>query len=117
MYLLDSWLSLVSNDLIISLLSSAATLVGSYFILRERVVKLEIKNQHTIEYIDNQISLLRGEIENIKDDISDFKELNKETTKSLIENTTAIRELKLVLELLREQIKIQQAQIKNLGDD
>ena len=107
MYLLEATgiLSWLGSDAIFSIISSLLTLAGSYFILRERVVKLEIRNAHLTEYIDNQAKVLQNELNNVKEDIQDFKELNKETQKSLVENTAAIRELKLVLELLREQIQ------------
>lgn len=107
MYLLQSngiveWLG---SDVVFPIISSFVTLLGSYLILRERVVKLELKNSHLTEYINNEMKIVLAEVENIKEDIQDFKILNKETQKSLAENTSAIRELKLVLELLREQIK------------
>ena len=109
MHFLDmtNLLSWLGSDVVFSIISSLVTLAGSYLILRERVVKLEILNSHLTEYIDSQIKVLQSEISYVKEDIQDFKDLNKETQKSLAENTAAIRELKLVLELLREQIQIQ----------
>jgi len=56
--------------------------------------------------IPQKINLQIG-LEQYGETCEDFKELNKETQKSLAEHTAAIRELKLVLELLREQIQIQ----------
>ncbi len=88
----------------LSLFSSFISLVGAYFILRERIVKMEIKNAHITEYIDSHISMLKNDLNNVKEDINDFKQLNKETAKSLIDNTAAIKELKLVLDMISRQI-------------
>lgn len=98
-------LSNIGTDLIIGIGSALSTLVGGYMVIRERILKSEIKLENIYDYIDQRNELIDARIKNIEEDMHEFKEINKETTKSLTENTQAIRELKFVLTVLREQLK------------
>jgi hypothetical protein len=94
----------ISTDLISGLIASIATIITGYIVIRERILKSEIKLDNVYDYIDGRNELLNARIKELQDDILDFKEINKETSKSLAENTTAIRELKIVLTILQEQL-------------
>jgi len=62
--------------------------------------------------------LLENKIAELQKDILEFKQLNKETTNSLIENTAAIRELKAVLYILKEQLGVKGARkVRNMIED
>ncbi len=89
---------------LVSFLTVLISVVGGYIMIRERILKTELKIDATTNYIDRKNELIEKKIEELVGDISEFKQLNKDTTKSLIENTAAIRELKVVLDLLKEQL-------------
>lgn len=97
-------LSSISSDVIIAILSSITTLITGYILLRERLLKTEYKFETVYDYIDNRNSLIENKIKSLQDDIHDFKEMNKETTKSLAENTAAINELRVVLSIVTEKL-------------
>jgi H+/gluconate symporter-like permease len=94
----------ISTDLISGFIASIATIVTGYIVIRERILKSEIKLENVYDYIDGRNELLDSKIKELQEDISDFKEINKEASKSLSENTVAIRELKFVLTILQEQL-------------
>lgn len=94
------------SDIVIAAVTGLVSLVGGYIIIRERILKTEMRLNAMSDYVDRKSEILDNKIKAIHDDISDFKELNKETSKSLVENTAAIRELKLVLDLLKEQLGV-----------
>lgn len=89
---------------LVSFLTVLISVVGGYIMIRERILKTELKIDATTNYIDRKNELIEKKIEELVGDINEFKQLNKDTTKSLIENTAAIRELKVVLDLLKEQL-------------
>lgn len=97
----------ISTDLISGLVASLATLITGYIVIRERILKSEIKLETVYDYIDQRNELLDTKIRELQLDILEFKEINKEASKSLAENTAAIRELKFVLTILQEQLSIQ----------
>lgn len=101
-----SILSNVGDDLLVSILTGVLSIATSFVLMRERVLKLEMKMDSMTEYVDRKNEVLDNKISELQDDIEEFKELNKETNKSLIENTAAIRELKMVLNLIREKIGV-----------
>ena len=82
----------------------AVSIVTTYIVIRERILKNEMKNEQLKEYIDNNIKLIDNKIIQIQEDLIDFKELNRETSKSLQETASAIRELKAVLEILKDDL-------------
>lgn len=94
----------ISTDLISGLVASIATIITGYIVIRERILKSEIKLENIYDYIDGRNELLDSKIKELQQDIYDFKEINKEASKSLAENTAAIRELKFVLTILQEQL-------------
>jgi cell division protein FtsB len=94
----------VNSDFIIALISSATTVITGYIILRERLLKTEVKLENVYDYIDNRNQVIENKIKELKDDISEFKDINKETAKSLAENTAAIKELKIVLNIVTEKL-------------
>lgn len=102
--LLESLFANFSTDLLIAIVSSAASLVTAYIVMRERLLKIEVKLENVYEYIDNRNDLIDSKMKDLQEDIQDFKVLNKETTKSLAENTAAIQELKIVLKLVTEKL-------------
>lgn len=105
--LLDAgFFSGISNDLLISIGTVIFSLISGYILIRERVLKIENKLESMNDYIDKKNEILDNKIKELQGDIFDFKILNKETSKSLIENTAAIRELKVVLDLLKEQLGV-----------
>lgn len=94
----------ISTDLISGLIASIATIITGYIVIRERILKSEIKLENVYDYIDGRNELLDSKIKELQQDIYDFKEINREASKSLAENTAAIRELKFVLTILQEQL-------------
>jgi hypothetical protein len=102
---LASIIQTLGGDIIVGIGASIATMIGGYVIVRERLLKNEIKIDNVYSYIDSRSELLESKIKDLASDIAEFKDLNKETTKSLSENTTAIRELKFVLNVLKDQLK------------
>lgn len=105
--LIDSnFFSSLGSELIISVAAALVSLIGGYIIIRERILKTELKIETMTEYIDRKNEVLDNKIKELQNDMYDFKQLNKETSNSLIENTAAIRELKAVLELLKEHLGI-----------
>jgi hypothetical protein len=108
MYLLAASVSIfdnISTDLISGLIASIATIITGYIVIRERILKSEIKLDNIYDYIDGRNELLDSKIKELQQDIYDFKEINKEASKSLADNTAAIRELKFVLTILQEQLQ------------
>lgn len=97
----------ISTDLVSGLVASLATLITGYIVIRERILKSEIKLETVYDYIDQRNELLDTKIRELQLDILEFKEINKEASKSLAENTAAIRELKFVLTILQEQLSVQ----------
>lgn len=97
----------ISTDLISGVVASLATIITGYIVIRERILKSEIKLENVYDYIDQRNQLLDSKIKELQSDILDFKEINKEASKSLAENTAAIRELKFVLTILQEQLSVQ----------
>lgn len=113
-----SFIDSLGETIIATLLSGAAGLITAYVMIREKLIKNEVKNNQIVAYVDSKYQLLENKIGELQKDISDFKEINKETAKSLTENTAAIRELKLVLNMLREQLNNdRKSNRKNLLDD
>jgi len=104
MYLLQTFTQNLGVELIVSAIATIGTVITSYIIIRERIVKNELKIENIYEYINSRDQIRENEIKELKEDISDFKEINRETTKSLSENTAAIRELKFVLDILRDRL-------------
>jgi cell division protein FtsB len=99
-----NFLSSFSSDFLVALLSSATTLVTGYMLLRERLLKTEYKLETVYDYIDNRNTIIENKIKDLQQDIQDFKDLNKDTSKSLAENTAAINELKIVLSIVTEKL-------------
>lgn len=97
-------LGVISNEVLIALLSSAATVITGYIILRERLLKTEMKLENIYDYIDNRNTIIENKLTGLQDDLIDFKDINKETAKSLAENTAAINELKIVLKMVTERL-------------
>lgn len=105
--LLDSNIfSTIGNEVLLSVGSMVVSVISAYFIMRERIVKNEVKTDGIVNYIDRKNEVLDNKIKELQDDINEFKLLNKETSNSLIENTAAIRELRVVLDLLKEQLGV-----------
>lgn len=104
MTLLQIALSSISSDFIIALISSAATLITGYILLRERLLKTELKLESVYDYIDNRNQITENRIKSLQDDLIEFKVVSKETTKSLAENTAAINELKIFLSIVTDKL-------------
>ncbi|MEO6304654.1 MAG: hypothetical protein ABIP51_15950, partial [Bacteroidia bacterium] len=64
----------------------------------------EFKLESIYDYIDNRNKITENKILDLQADIQEFKDLNKETTRSLSDNTAAIKELKVVLHLVTEKL-------------
>lgn len=94
----------IGDTIIAALISGAGGIITAYVFIREKLLKNETKNDQIVTYVDGKLQLFDNKILELQRDISDFKEINKETARSLTENTAAIRELKLVLNMLREQL-------------
>lgn len=106
MPLLDTALGgLLSNELLIALVSSAVTVITGYIVLRERLLKTEMKLENIYDYIDNRNTIIENKIKDLQTDLVEFKDINKESTKSLAENTAAINELKIVLKMVTERLQ------------
>ena len=89
---------------IISIGTIFISILGGYIIIRERILKTELKIVATTTYIDTKNELIDSKINELKKDIEEFKQLNKEMNNSLVQNTIAIRELRVVLDLLKQQL-------------
>ena len=99
-------LFIFSNDIIISVITGFLSLVTAYILIRERILKteLEIKNIYNNNKRDNKI--IDNKIKDLINDITDIKDIDKINMGSLQENASAIRELKVILNLLKEQLGI-----------
>lgn len=97
-------LGFISNEVLIALLSSAATVITGYIILRERLLKTEMKLENIYDYVDNRNTIIENKIKDVQGDLVEFKDMHKETAKSLAENTAAINELKIVLKMVTERL-------------
>ena len=67
---------------------------------------IDRKNDLINKNIENKNDLLKQTMVELKDDIQDFKQLNIKTSDTLNNNTIAIRELKAVLDLLKDQLGV-----------
>ncbi|MFT3908308.1 MAG: hypothetical protein QM737_02695 [Ferruginibacter sp.] len=98
-------LGLISNEVLIALVSSSVTVVTGYIVLRERLLKTEMKLENVYDYIDNRNTITDNKLKAIEDDLQDMKELHKDASKSLAENTVAINELRVVLKMVTEKLQ------------
>ena len=105
-FLISNLISMFSSEVIISIVTAVISFVGGYIIIRERILKNELKIDSMSSYIDRKHEIINNKIKDLQEDIIEFKQLNKETSNSIIENTAAIRELKVVLDILKEQLGI-----------
>lgn len=78
--------------------------VTSYIVMRERILKTELKYEQLKQYIDGQYRLIDSKIIEIQKDIIDFKDLNKELTKSLNDTAGAMEKLSGILEILKDDL-------------
>lgn len=97
-------LTSLDGDTLVAIITGLGGLITAYVLMKEKLVKNELKTENVISYIDSKIEVLTTEMNQMKKDIVEFKEINKETSRSMIENTSAVRELKLVLSMLRIQL-------------
>lgn len=104
LFLVEGILSKLGDDFIPAVLASAGTLLTGYIITREKLLKNELKIDSVYELINNKDELFDNKIRELQQDITEFKEINRETSRSLTDNTSAIKELKAVLYILREQL-------------
>lgn len=108
----------VGNEILTSLGAAIISITGGYILIRERILKNEMKTNSMTNYIDSKYELLENRIGELQKDIAEFKELNKETSKALADNTMAIRELRVVLDMLKEQLGVKAIRkVKNALDD
>lgn len=98
-------LSFIGNDLIFFAITYITTLVTGYIVLRERLVKTELKLENVYEYINNRNELLENKIKDLQGDLEEFKQINKEATKTLYENTVSVNELKIMLRIVSEKLQ------------
>ena len=128
MFLDANILSAINSNILVAICSAVVSIITAYIMIRERVLKTEMKINAMTDYIDRKNDLINNNIVNTRDqmdkniesknalvqqgvnslreDISDFKELNIRTTETLNQNTIAIRELKAVLDLLKDQLGV-----------
>lgn len=99
----------LGDQIVIAIISAIVCLVTAYFYTKEKILKVESKTEQMTAYIDNNIRLIETKITNINTELNEFKEVNRETSRSLAENTGAIRELKTVLNMLKEQLNHERA--------
>lgn len=97
-----SLMSKLSDEFLPAIIASAGTLLTGYIIIRERILKNEIKTEGIYEHLAQRDQLFDSKIKELQQDIVDSKEVNKEMAQSLNENTMAIRELKAVLSIIKE---------------
>lgn len=97
---------LISNDLLVSFITGIISLITGYILIRERILKTEMKLNTMTDYIDRKNEILENKIKELQQDIKEFKEINKEMNKNLNDNTLAIRELRVVLDLIKNQMGI-----------
>lgn len=93
----------IDGDSLMAIVTIAGGILASYILMKEKLVKNEVKSEQLLNYIDSKVELLTSELNKVKEDIVEFKEINKETSKSLIDNAAAIRELKVVLNIFKNQ--------------
>jgi len=101
---IGSFIDTMGEQIFLALISCGVCIFSGYIFVREKVLKNELKTEQVTQYIDTKVEVLENKIMEIQSDIIDFKEINKETSKSLTENTAAMRELKSVLNMLKEQL-------------
>ena len=111
MLLLDgNLLSSISTDVLISMGTAIASVIAGYIVMRERILKTEMKISTMTDYIDRKNELLENKINDHQKDVvelkENLKETSKETSKALAENTLAIRELKTVLDMIKGQLGV-----------
>lgn len=128
MFLDANILSAINSNILVAICSAVVSIITAYIMIRERVLKTEMKINAMTDYIDRKNDIINNNIVNTRDqmdkniesknalvqqgvnslreDISDFKELNIRTTETLNQNTIAIRELKAVLDLLKDQLGV-----------
>ena len=97
-------LSGIGSDLIIGIVSSIATLVAGYIIIRERILKNELRLENVYDYIDAKNNLIDNKVESIKNEVVSLKELSKEQGKTLNESVSTIKEVKAVLDIVKENL-------------
>lgn len=93
-----------TDEIIGIIVTIGISMVTSYVFIREKLLKNELKNEQLKEYIDGNLRLVDSKIIDIQKDLIEFKELNRDTARSLQETTGAIRELKVVLEILKDDL-------------
>lgn len=93
-------------NILIPIGSIIVSIIGGYIIIRERILKTELKLTSMTDYIDRKNEIIENKIGELQADILEFKQLNKEMGKALAENTAAIHELRTVLDLLKEQLGV-----------
>lgn len=111
LHILTGILASISNDFLLTIISSVTTLVTGYIILRERLVKTELKLNNLHDYINSRNELLETKMSGLREDLIEFKEINKdftirlnETTKTLNDSMGSIRELKILLKSVSNKI-------------
>jgi len=97
-----SLISKLSDEFLPAVIASAGTLLTGYIIIRERILKNEIKTEGIYEHLAQRDQLIENKIKELQMDIVESKEINKEMAQSLNENTIAIRELKAILGIIKE---------------
>lgn len=101
---IGSFIDTLGDQVIIALVSCVICFVTGYIFVREKILKNELKTDQMTSYIDGHVKLLENKVLELQSDITDFKEINRDTARSLTENTVAIRELKSVMSMIKEQL-------------
>lgn len=101
----NNMLLLFSNDMLFFIITYVTSLITGYIVLRERLVKTEIRLDNVYDYINNRNELLETKIKALVEDLEEFRQISKEATKTLYENTVSVNELKIMLRIVSEKLQ------------
>lgn len=90
-------LNFISNEYVVAFISAIITFISGYIMIRERLLKTEMKLESVYDYINHRNIILENKIQELQNDLLENKEINKETRKLLSENATAINDLRLFI--------------------
>lgn len=98
-------LATIGNDVLFFAISWVTSVLTGYILLRERLVKTEMKLENLYEYFNNRNELLDNKIKDLQNNLEETKAVNKEVTKKLNENTQSVNELKIILNVVNERLQ------------
>ena len=96
----------LSIELFSFLFTIVVTLIGAWVMIKDRITKLEVQNESDKELVEAKLNAINIQILHIQTEQAEGRIAYKEMMKTMNENTTAIRELSIILENLKEKIHV-----------